>query len=152
MFTKLFLSNTRNKDAPIIKLWMFYRGWVWHGSMLGVNVRIQREDGAECDMTCRLSKQYLFDLKGSYLKKKAVSFRNVAVKSWRSYHTIVATSRRSSLNWAIVYFMINTWWWTMVMDDDGGWWIMIMMVMMDDAVWCWWWWWIMIEDDDDDWL
>ncbi len=30
--------------------------WVW-------TVRIQREDGAECDVTCRLSKQYLFDLR-----------------------------------------------------------------------------------------
>ncbi len=29
--------------------------WVW-------TVRIQREDGAEWDVTCRLIKQYLFEL------------------------------------------------------------------------------------------
>ncbi len=30
--------------------------WVWP-------VRIQREGGAECDVTCRVSKQYLFNLR-----------------------------------------------------------------------------------------
>ncbi len=75
-------------------------------------MRIQREDGAECGMTCGLScqnKQYLFELRNdaSYLKKP-VSLRNVTVKSCRKYHKIIANGRRYSLILAVVYFMINT--------------------------------------------
>ncbi len=44
-----------------MRLWMSYnRGWVWHrrSEQWGY-----KEIGAECDVTCRPSKQYLFGLR-----------------------------------------------------------------------------------------
>ncbi len=63
----------RNEDAPGIRLWMSYCLFLW-------TVRIQREDGAECGVTCGLRCQnklsiwfkkwnIIIEEEGSFLEK-----------------------------------------------------------------------------------